>query len=128
MGYDKRDLVGRLKALLADAAGRSLASIAEELNVDRHTVTRSVRRVEGVSFKQLQFDFIAAALDRIALGPRPTTGKEIAARLGLASQRRVRAWRRRTSPSRGDPGLTAQAVRRDEDVQSRERESRTGKG
>jgi len=95
MGYDRAELVSRLKAALAKEPTRSLKSIADELNVGRHTITRVLRLLEGVTFEQLRLRTIADALDRIRANSRPLTGKEIAARLGFSCQRRLGACLRR---------------------------------
>ena len=94
MGYDPDIIIRDLSRILSRQPGRTLASIAQELNVDRHTVTRDLKRTGGVSFRQLQAKFMRAALDRL-LASGPLLKKEVASQLGLRSTRALRAWLRR---------------------------------
>ncbi len=95
MGYDRAELVLRVKAVLTKEPTRNLKSIAAELNVGRHTITRSLRLLEGVTFEQCRLRTIAVALDRIRANSRPLTRKELAARIGFSSRRRLGACLKR---------------------------------
>lgn len=91
MAYDRDELFSRVRAALAACPTCSLKSIASELNVSRHTLTRAVRRLEGVTFRQLRLRAIADTVATVRSRSRPLIGKELAARAGFRSQRRLTA-------------------------------------
>lgn len=111
MGYDPAVVLRDVSRLLSKEPGRTLLSIAAELGIDRHTITRDLRRVNRTTFRQLQAQFMFDALDRLAI-ERPMLKKEIADQLGLPSARALRVWMRRanersrqvrTAPKRSRP-------------------------
>jgi methylphosphotriester-DNA--protein-cysteine methyltransferase len=71
MGYDPAVIVREVSEILARKPGRSLHSITKELGVDRHTVTRSVKRHAGMTFHELQANAMRDALSRLRQGHRP---------------------------------------------------------
>jgi len=67
MGYDPAVVLRDVSRLLAKEPGRTLRSIAAELRIDRHTITRDLSRVNATTFRQLQAQFIFEALGRLAI-------------------------------------------------------------
>jgi hypothetical protein len=94
MGYDPAVVLRDVSRLLSRKPGRTLLSIAAELGIDRHTITRDLRRVNGTTFRQLQAQFIFDALGQLAID-KPMLKKEVADQLGLPSARALRVWMRR---------------------------------
>jgi AraC-like DNA-binding protein len=91
-GYDHAAIYRQVREALARAPGRNLRAIAEELNVDRHTVTRAIQRQAGLSFAKLQVVYMRQALEQLGRRRQPLLRKEVANQLGLASTRALQAW------------------------------------
>jgi hypothetical protein len=58
MRYDSAVIRGQVCRILSRHRGRSRTSIARELGVDRHTVTRDVNRAAGSTFRALQVQYM----------------------------------------------------------------------
>lgn len=97
MGYDPLAIVREVRHLLSRRPGRSLGSIAKQLGVDRHTISRNLRRATGGGFDGLQLEYISDALAKLRLGHRLLFRKEIANELGLSSTRALKRWVLRTA-------------------------------
>jgi len=94
MGYDPQHVARRVRYLLVQSPGRTLCSVAAELGIDRHTITRALNRVGSVSFHELQSREMALALRRLNSQPRLLLQKERAAAVGCSCAR-LRAWETR---------------------------------
>ena len=92
MGYEPAIIVRRLRDALSRKPGQTLHSIADDLKVERHTIRHALKRIEGVSFGDLQAEFMRAALDRLQRRDEPLFKKQIADELGLRSTRALRHW------------------------------------
>lgn len=94
MTYDKDRLIDRVTELLRASPTRPLQSIADELRVDRHTITRRLLEQGRLSFRDLQVDFVADTLRRLDGGREILTKQQMASALGC-SVRTLAAWERR---------------------------------
>jgi methylphosphotriester-DNA--protein-cysteine methyltransferase len=96
--YRPNSVVAAVKRRLAGRPTMSLAALAAELKMDRHTIMRDLRKIEGVTFHQIQAQYVFDSLDRLLTGPRPMDLKEIGRELGSSSiaaskwVRRHEAW------------------------------------
>jgi hypothetical protein len=105
MGYDHAKVRREVLRMLNAQPVRSLKSIAAELRVDRHTITR-VLRASGTNFSQARQEALNSQMDSILGQSRPLLMKEVAQLLGCSSRtlrsrmaRRQRAVSSRTKPA-----------------------------
>jgi predicted ArsR family transcriptional regulator len=98
MGYDPAVIYREVGEALSQKAGRSMQSIANELKVDRHTISRVLRRIAGVSFEQMRTEYMRQALQEIVRRHDPLLKKQISHELGLRSTRVLRAWLAKLGP------------------------------
>lgn len=110
MGYDAAIVHREVSRILSKGPARTLDSIAAELRIDRHTIARDLKRVGGITFRQLQARSMLDALARMSI-ERPLMKKEMADRLGLRSARALRAWMERLAEMR-QSGQTCSKVAR----------------
>lgn len=92
MGYDPAVVFRRVRDILSRTPGRSLSSVAAELDLDRHTLTRHLRKAASLEFNELRLEFVAMALDRLTQRHRPLLRKEVANELGFRSTRTLGQW------------------------------------
>jgi hypothetical protein len=95
VGYNTAIIYREVCEALSRKPGRSLHEIATDLKLERHTVTRAVKRLAGVSFRELQTQYIRRAIQELDLRREPLLRKQIADELGLPSTRSLLGWLRR---------------------------------
>ena len=93
--YESTVLIATVRRCLEGQPGCSLASIAATLGVDRHTITRQLKLHCGVTFVELQDQYLRMALEKLNANPRLVLRKEIAQELGLRSTQALLRRRRK---------------------------------
>jgi methylphosphotriester-DNA--protein-cysteine methyltransferase len=89
MGYDRARIASLVRSRLQRHPLTSLAVLAAELSVDRHTIARALQAEWKMSYRRLQGESIAAAVLELQK-TRVLSQKEIATQLGFASYRTFR--------------------------------------
>jgi predicted transcriptional regulator len=51
MAYDLNKLIVTIESMVVANVGKSLAEIADELAIDRHTIERAIRHLRGTTFR-----------------------------------------------------------------------------
>jgi hypothetical protein len=64
----------------------SLGQIAADLKVDRHTIARDLRAIEGLTFAQIRAEIVFATIDALLIGERPLAVKEFGNELGCSAR------------------------------------------
>lgn len=93
MAYASRDVAKCVAAMLRTRPSHSLESIAGELKIERHTISRCLRRAYGKSFTEMKSEAIVTALTGL-VGNRLMSWKEVAVLCGF-STRTLERWRAR---------------------------------
>ena len=85
MGYDAPSLVILVERILESAPLTTLAAISKGTGIGRHTFTRALRGVSGVTFREKRTEVLRARVEKSKYGDTPRTIKEIAFDLGYRS-------------------------------------------
>jgi hypothetical protein len=103
--YRPETVVAGVKQRLARQPAMSLVRIAADLKVDRHTIARDLRVVEGRTFAPIRTEMVFTAIDALLIAKRPLAVKEFANELGC-SPRVASRWLERHEQwvARGRPG------------------------
>jgi methylphosphotriester-DNA--protein-cysteine methyltransferase len=108
MTYDAPSLADLVRRCLEAAPLTPLSAISQASRIDRHTLTRALREVHGLTFREMRADILRRRVASVKTADPPRSVKEIAFELGyraansLSRQRRGVNGRRPTSPpSRG---------------------------
>jgi AraC family transcriptional regulator, transcriptional activator of pobA len=86
MAYDLESLLVVIDRHLRTTPSLSLHILAQRLNVERHSIERSVRLARGLTFRQLRNDIMLEEARKMLAEYPYSTIKEIAFRLGYRSQ------------------------------------------
>ncbi|MBI4454864.1 MAG: AraC family transcriptional regulator [Acidobacteria bacterium] len=87
MTYDLQGIFGRIERALAENPRTTLKEISQELQVDRHTLERSVYAAHRKSFREYQQEITLTAALRTLKSEPNLSIKQIAAILGYNSPR-----------------------------------------
>jgi biotin operon repressor len=106
--YRPHSVVAAVKRRLSGRPTMSLAAIAAELKIDRHTIMRDLWKLEGLTFHRIRSKYVFDRIDQLLAGPRPVDLKEIGRELGCSSSAASR-WVRRHGMwvTAGRPSQTA---------------------
>lgn len=85
MAYDLDSLAVVIDRHLRTTPGLSLQQLAQRLNIERHSIERSVRQARGLTFRQLRNNIMLDEARRMLAEYPYSTVKEIAFRLGYKS-------------------------------------------
>jgi hypothetical protein len=83
--YRPESVVAGVKQRLACHPAMSLGQIAADLKVDRHTIARDLRAVEGLTFAQIRAETVFKAIDAL-IAKRPLAVKEFGNELGCSAR------------------------------------------
>jgi len=92
MAYDDHMLLQRIEENLEIRPRILLSEIARLLNVERHTIERSVRSGSGKTFRALQNEKLLTRALRLLTGEPARSIKEVSFALGYASPRAFRRF------------------------------------
>jgi AraC-like DNA-binding protein len=92
MAYNVRLLLQRIEENLATRPRTSLSEIARQLNVERHTIERSVRSGTGRTFRELQDENLLVQALRLLTEEPGRSLKEVSFELGYSSPRAFRRF------------------------------------
>jgi AraC-like DNA-binding protein len=92
MAYDASLLLQRIEENLATRPRMSLSDMARQLNVERHTIERSVRSGTGGTFRELQDEKLLAQALRLLTEEPARSLKEVSFELGYSSPRAFRRF------------------------------------
>ncbi len=106
MSYDLEQLAEYVDDRLRISPFALLKTMAADLNIDRHTIQRALRRHRGCTFAQLQECHQAQAILGALSGRGNNSAKELAASLGYSSTRSL------TRRSRSILGATVTDIRK----------------
>lgn len=84
--YRPETVVAGVKQRLARQPAMSLVHIAADMKVDRHTIARDLRAVEGLTFAQIRAEMVFRAIDSLLIGNRPLAVKEFGNSLGCSAR------------------------------------------
>jgi hypothetical protein len=102
MAYNPRHVVRAVRDQLALKPCASLAAVSAVIRVDRHTIARTLREVEGRSFSEIQSEIVLATLAGIRSAPQPRQLKETAAALACSPRVAAKWIERLESSDLGD--------------------------
>lgn len=97
MAYDLASLCKMVQEALARGRRTGLAKLAEQVNVDRHTLEKAVRITTGKSFRQLQQQALFEKSMKLLHNEPALSIKDIAFRIGFGSPQAFHRFIRRTS-------------------------------
>jgi AraC-like DNA-binding protein len=92
MAYDASLLLQRIEESLTTRPRMSLFDMARQLNVERHTIERSVRSGTGRTFRELQNEKLLAQAFRLLTEEPARSLKEVSFKLGYSSPRAFRRF------------------------------------
>lgn len=95
MSYEPRLIAAHVRQRLTDQPLTTLAVIAAELDVDRHTISSALKRTDDGSFRSIQLQCLQGAIEQQLAMPLTRPLSAIATGIGYSSVRalatRVRA-------------------------------------
>ena len=96
MAYDVHSLLQRVEESLATCPRISISELARQLEVERHTIERTVRKGTGRTFRELQAERLLAEALRLLKAEPSRSIKEVSFLLGYGSPRAFRRFMKRT--------------------------------
>ncbi len=115
MTYDATSLADLVRRCLETAPLTPLSEIAQAAQVDRHTLTRALIAVRGVTFRQVRTEVLRQRVASMKSADPPRSVKAIAFELGYHAA---------NSLSRQSPGVNSRR-RTSSSVRARQRQGRT---
>jgi AraC-like DNA-binding protein len=97
VAYDLAKLSEMVQEALTNSPGASLAKLAQQLAIDRHTLEKAVRTTTGKSFRQLRQKVLLKKSLKLLQNEPALSIKDVAFRVGYSSPQAFQRFIRRAS-------------------------------